>query len=113
METNGAIEQVYITLKKNLIKLVVNWPSKWSNFVVSAVFAFNISYHSTTKFTPLQMIYGRHPALPPLLYNLIKNSGKIRSETYMKKLVKVFINIQTQAYSIILKQRLKNKETDD
>ena len=55
------------------------------------------------------MIYRKHFALPPLLYNSIKNSGKVGSKTYMKKLIKILINIQNQVYFNIIEQIIKNK----
>ena len=85
-ESNGTVERVNATLEMILRKLVVDKPSDWNNHLQSAVFAYNVSYYSSTKHTPFQLLYGRQPALPPLLYNLIKESEALSYYDYLKQL---------------------------
>ena len=57
-ESNGTVEIVNTTLERILRNLVVDKPSGWNNHLQSAFFAYNISYHSSTKHTSFQLIYG-------------------------------------------------------
>ena len=59
-------------------------PAKWSTMVQLAAFAYNIGYHSSTKFTPFQLLYGRYPSLPPLLYKIVKDSTEVSYAKYLR-----------------------------
>ena len=109
-ESNGTVERVNATLEKILRKLVVDKPSDWNNHLQSAVFAYNISYHSSTKHNPLQLLYGRQPALPPLLYTLIQDSNTLSYYNYLRKLCNTLVNLQTEAYSNLLLRKTKAHE---
>ena len=92
-ESNGTVERVNATLERILRKLVVDKPSDWNNHLQSAVFVYNISYHSSTKHTPFQLLYGRQPALPPLLYDLIIESESLSYYNYLKQLCNTLISL--------------------
>ena len=54
------------------------------------------------------MLYGRHPALPPILYLLVKESQECTQYIYLKELVKTLIDIQIKAYSLIPEIKKRN-----
>ena len=56
------------------------------------------------------MLYGRHPALPPILYSLVKESEGVTPQDYMKALTQTLIKIQTTAYSNLLIKKVKSQE---
>ena len=109
-ESNGTVERVNATLERILGKLVVDKPSDWNNHLQSAVFAYNISYHSSTKHTPFQLLYGRQPALPPLLYTLIQESNTLSYYNYLRQLCTTLVNLQTETYSNLLLWKTKAHE---
>ena len=106
-ESNGTVERVNATLERILRKLEVDKPSDWNNHLQSVVFSYNISYHSSTKHTPFQLLYGRQPALPPLLYTLIQESNTLSYYNYLRQLCITLVNLQTEAYSNLLLQKTK------
>ena len=101
------VEQVNGTLENILRKLTVECPSKWAIYLSSAVFPYNIGYHSYTGHSPFKMLYSCQPLLPLLLYNLVKDTEPEGSGQYVEKLVDMLINIQTDAYSNILTKIIK------
>ena len=109
------VEQVNGTLERILRKITIERPSKWATFLSSAVFAYNIGYHSSTGHSPFKMLYGRQPSLPPILYTLVKDTDNKNPLDYVEKLVNTLIEIQTNAYSNILTKKIsayeKSKDT--
>lgn len=68
--------------------------------ISSAVLAYNISYHSTTKYSPFELLYGRKPALPPLLYDILdQNLDSQNTDSYLKELTTTIIALQSKAFS--------------
>lgn len=51
------VERVNGTLEKIIKKLVIDQPNEWSLFIGSAVLAYSIGYHSSTKHLPFQPLY--------------------------------------------------------
>lgn len=90
-----------------LRKLAHNKPSEWNTYLQSAIFAYNVSYHLITKFSPFQMVYSRHPALLPILYLEIKEPGDMTPKQYMECLADNLIKIQTQALSNTINLRTR------
>ena len=71
------VERVNGTLESILRKIILENPSQLSTLVQTAGFAYIIGYHSLTEYSLFQLLYGRHPSLPPLLYQLVKDSKKV------------------------------------
>ena len=109
-ESNGMVERVNETLEKILQKLVIDKTSQWSDYIQDAVFAYNIGYHSSTKYSPFQLLYGRQLALPPLLYTIIKDSKTLSYSKYLTHLMKTLIYLQSDAYSKKLEKKIKRFE---
>lgn len=114
-ESNGMVERVNSTLERILRKITIEHPNKWATFLSSAVFAYNIGYHSSTGQSPFKMLYGRQPSLPPILYTFVKDTDNKNPLDYVEKLVDTLIEIQTDAYSNILTKKTsayeKSKDT--
>ena len=58
MENLGGI------LVKNLQKLVTNRIRTWDNFLDDALWAYRVSYKSSTGFTPFFLVYGQEVLFP-------------------------------------------------
>ena len=107
-ETNGTAECVNGSLVNILRKLAFNNQANWSTLIPSVLLAYNISLHSTTRFSPFELLYGRKPALPPLLYDILGNEPQVIPEKYFSKLVDTIIDLQSKAFSNSYKAKVKS-----
>ena len=63
-QTNGLTERFNRTLEEMLSKFVNTQLSNWDDLLQAAVFAYNTSVHSSTGFTPFEMVHGFNPRMP-------------------------------------------------
>lgn len=63
--TNGKVERFNGLLGLILTKYLLGKPTKlWDQYLSQALFACRIRTHSTSKYSPFYLLYGRHPNLP-------------------------------------------------
>ena len=63
--SNGAVEQFNKTLVHSLRKYIVDEnPMNWDQFIDGVLFAYRVSKHAATQFSPFELLYGRQPRLP-------------------------------------------------
>ncbi|CAF2678618.1 unnamed protein product [Rotaria sp. Silwood2] len=75
-QSNGMIERFNATFVPQIAKLQDKENNNWDEFLSPVVFAYNTGTHSTTQYSPFQLLYGREPRLP--------TDGKISSFTFRK-----------------------------
>lgn len=63
-QSNGALERSHSTLKDYLKHFVNQTQDNWDLFVHTAMFSYNTLIHTTTQFTPYELVFG-HKALIP------------------------------------------------
>lgn len=68
-QTNGALERSHSTLKDYLKQYVSEDKSNWDEYVPLAMFAYNTSIHTSSKFTPHELVFGQKPNLPSSIEN--------------------------------------------
>lgn len=105
-EANGMVERVNGTLVGILRKLAAGRPGEWSTFLPSAIFAYNIAHHSATGRSPFMLLYGRQPALPPVLYSCVGENKDSDVTSYLNNLTNTLIKLQSEAYSVSLAQKI-------
>lgn len=111
-EINGMVECVNGYLVAILSKLNNYGPSEWSTYVKSAIFDYNIAFHSATGKSLFQLIYGRHTVLPPILYSCVKPTETMSPTAYLNQLTSTLIKLQAEAYSNILANKVKDVGRD-
>ena len=52
------------TIKNCLVKVCNENPATWSRIIDGILFAHRLSRHSSTRYTPLFLLYNREPTLP-------------------------------------------------
>lgn len=63
--TNGKVENFNGFLGATLTRLMVNRPTVlWDQYLSQALFAIRVRIHTTTKYSPYYLLFGRHPNLP-------------------------------------------------
>lgn len=63
-QSNGALERSHSTLKDYLKHFINKDQNNWDDFIETAMFAYNTQIHSTTQFSPYELLFGRKPSLP-------------------------------------------------
>ena len=61
---NGAMEKVNGLIVKNLTKLVQDKARTWDRYLDDTLWAYRVSYKSSTGFTPFYLVYGQEALLP-------------------------------------------------
>ena len=75
-QSNGMVERFNATFVPQIAKLQDRENNNWDEFLLPVVFAYNTGTHSTTQYSPFQLLYGREPKLP--------TDGPISSFTFHK-----------------------------
>ncbi|CAF1383777.1 unnamed protein product [Rotaria sp. Silwood1] len=75
-QSNGMVERFNATFVPQIAKLQDRENNNWDEFLLPVVFAYNTGTHSTTQYSPFQLLFGREPRLPP--------DGKLYSFTFNK-----------------------------
>ena len=63
-----------------------------------SIFAYKISTHLSTGYSPFEMLYVRKPALPPVLYLLVSDQKAVSPGLYLSRLTSALIKLHTNAY---------------
>jgi len=60
-QTNGLVENMNGTLINILRKLSLNYPTRWDEWIPTALYAYRTKVHTTLKYTPYELLYGILP----------------------------------------------------
>lgn len=63
-ESNGSLERSHASLANYLRNYVDQNLSNWDKLLPFAMFAYNTSVHTSTQFSPFEILYGTKPNLP-------------------------------------------------
>lgn len=63
-QTDGQTERANRTIQEYLRHYVGEKQTEWDQFLTAAEFTYNNTVHSSTKYTPFQLVYGLHPNTP-------------------------------------------------
>jgi transposase InsO family protein len=63
-QTNGVVERFNASMVVQVSKLQQTHHNNWDDYLDAIVFAYNISQHKTTKYSPFELLFGRSPILP-------------------------------------------------
>ena len=63
-QTDGQTERQNRTLEQTIRNYINVKQNDWDEHLVGAELAYNNQRHSSTKYTPSQLVYGQHPNLP-------------------------------------------------
>jgi transposase InsO family protein len=110
-QTNGVVERFNASFVVQVSKLQQKYHNNWDDYLDAIVFAYNISTHKTTNFSPFQLLYGRSPQLPidspPRYFHFA------RPNDYFVHLQKVLQVYHQQAKTNIIEQQCYNKTRYD
>lgn len=107
-QSNGALERSHRTLAEYLRSYIDKDPLVWDEWIPFAMFAYNTSIHSSTKFTPHELLFGTEVVLPTKF--LAKPTQSYNYDNYANEMrARLQISHQMARENILLqKERSKN-----
>ena len=97
--SNGLTEQSNLTTK-NYLTAFVTENKEWDCWLSELSFAYNSSIHTTTRFSPFELMFGRKARIPlDILYNYHKESESIPVEQFKDNLNKMYATAQEKMNS--------------
>lgn len=111
-ETNGNVERVHRTLKDYLRNFVDKSLQNWDELLPFAIFCYNTSVHSSTGFSPYELIFGKEASIP-IKVSTNTNLPVYNYDDYYCYIKSVLHNMQNMAKSCLEKAKEKNKKYYD
>ncbi|CAK9302868.1 unnamed protein product [Gordionus sp. m RMFG-2023] len=72
-QANGLVERVNRTILNRIAKSVLDIPTDWPDALVGVCGTYNSCIHSSTGFSPYELMYGQKPRRPLTLQNKIED----------------------------------------
>ncbi|XP_065313505.1 uncharacterized protein LOC135922911 isoform X1 [Gordionus sp. m RMFG-2023] len=72
-QANGLVERVNRTIQNRIAKSVLDIPTDWPDALVGVCGTYNSCIHSSTGFSPYELMYGQKPRRPLTLQNNIED----------------------------------------
>jgi len=69
-QANGLVERQNRTIKNFFLKVLQDNSNKWPYILQGVLFAHRTTQHTSTNFSPFQVLYQREPVLPVDICNL-------------------------------------------
>jgi hypothetical protein len=66
-ESNGGLERSHRVLKEYLRHYINEDQDNWDEWVPYAVYVYNTSMHTSTGYTPFELVYGFRSSMPSAL----------------------------------------------
>ena len=63
-QTNGALERSHLTLKEYLKHYINENQNNWDEFIPFAMYSYNSHVHSSTGYSPYELLFGKKPFIP-------------------------------------------------
>lgn len=101
-QTQGALEISHSTFKEYLKSFVNEEQNNWPRFVYTAMLTYNTTIHSTTNFTPYELVFGHKPYIPSSIY---ETSLEPTYNSYLRMLQQRLRISREKAFENILKSR--------
>ena len=114
-QANGLVERFNRTLTSMLGKFANEFHADWDEYVSDVLFAYRTTRHSTTKYSPFYLTYGRKPILPIDVEYLPEEIDKEDSDTLLDRTYEIIKTTQTneQVLQNIKKAQEQYKERYD
>ena len=98
-EGNGCVEQVNQTIVNILRRMMTKKNSDWTSYLSTVAFAYNITKHSSTGYSPFELLNGCTASLPPVLYSRMDLFSSTSYKKYLENLICNIIEMQAKAFT--------------
>lgn len=106
-QSNGALERSHRTLAEYLRSFIEKDPLDWDKWIPYAMFTYNTSIHTSTKFTPFELLFGIEARLPTQFKK--KPTVTYNYDNYVNEMRSRLQHSHQLARNHILKQKEKSK----
>ena len=110
-QSNGALERYHAELKRYLRYFIDEDQSNWDEWVRLACFSYNTSVHSSSGFTPYEVMFGRKAEMPSALKQ--KNKPFYAYDDYVSELREKMRKTNQIAGENLIENKEKRKEIYD
>lgn len=108
--SSNIVERQNRNLNQYLRAYVKEKPQYWATLLPYATFAYNITVHSSTGFSPFHLLYGREVTLPDAI---TKRRHIYNYDNYVDILTRELHDAWTLAQENLLAVKIKNKQNHD
>lgn len=113
-QSNGALERSHRVLIEYLRHYICrNTQADWHKYLPLATFVYNTTRHSSTQFTPYELIFGRKANLPGILQKPPPEPNYNEYEDFVEELTHRLQETQQLARKTLIKAKEKEKKTFD
>lgn len=110
-QTNGSLERSHATLAEYLRHFIREDQNDWDNWIDFAMFSYNTAVHTSTKFTPHELLFGSKPSLPSSI--TAQPEFKYSYDDYIDDLTLKLRKSREIAKNNLIDSKIKNKEYYD
>lgn len=110
-QSNGALERCHRTMKEYIRSFVCNQLNDWDEYISFFAFTYNTTIHSSTGFTPHELMFGYKAELPSSICSAYKDDSTYFS--YLKDLRYNLESIQKIAKENLIKSKHTRKDNYD
>jgi len=110
--TNGALERTHRVLVEYLRCYILENQTDWDRWISYATFVFNTTPHSSTGFTPHELLFGRKPNIPGILQKEPVEMG-YNYDSYVQELQSRLQSCYEVARSTLKAKKERSKEYYD
>lgn len=109
-QTQGALERSHSTLKEYLKSYVNENQNNWPKYVYTSMLAYNTAVHSTTHYSPFELLFGHKPRIPDSVYD---DNSDTTYPDYVKLLQHRLKHARDIAIEYIHKSKINSKNYYD
>lgn len=110
-QSNGALERSHHTLSEYLTHYVNLDQSDWDSWIDFAMFSYNTTPHSSTHYSPHELVFGNKPQLPSSITKSVEY--KYTYDNYLDDLKLKLQKSNEIARNNIIDSKIKNKTYSD
>lgn len=110
-QSNGALERSHATLADYLKHFINENQTDWDNWLEFSMFSYNTSVHTSTKFSPYELLFGHQATLPSSLTK--PTEFKYTYDDYLSEITLKMQKSQELARENLIKSKEVNKRSYD
>lgn len=109
-QSNGYLERSHLTLKTYL-RSFVDKDNNWDTLISYAMFCYNTTVHTSTNYTPYELVFGKKPIIPTLFFQTTE--PQYNYDNYALDLKRIMQETHKIARENLIKKKNSNKQYYD